>query len=276
MAGPLVGCLITTATAAEPPAERKPYVNVPDTVSPQAQEYLRSLPSPASRPRCPALDDLEGWKKFQQEAEATREPAVKAALEQYTPTVSEATLGGVPVLDVRPKNWTDNDRVLIYVHGGAYVRFSARTGLPSAVVAADATGLRVISIDYTLAPFSKWQQTTDQVVAAIEALKKQGIPLARMAIYGDSAGGGLAAGAVLKMRDQGLGMPAGVVLWSPWADITNSGDTAVTLMSICFIRSFHALNVHQILGTARLLFHFDKLFATHSSDGTPLSGDLMP
>ena len=50
-----------------------------------------------------------------------------------------------------------------------------------------------------------------------------------IAIYGDSAGGGLAAGSVLKMRDQGMGMPAAVVLWSPWSDITETGDTYVTL-----------------------------------------------
>jgi monoterpene epsilon-lactone hydrolase len=39
----------------------------------------------------------------------------------------------------------------------------------------------------------------------------------------------LGAGAVLKLRDAGLGMPAAVVLWSPWADITETGDTYLTL-----------------------------------------------
>jgi monoterpene epsilon-lactone hydrolase len=43
------------------------------------------------------------------------------------------------------------------------------------------------------------------------------------------AGGSSPAGAVLKLRDAGLGMPAAVVLWSPWADITETGDTCVTL-----------------------------------------------
>lgn len=53
--------------------------------------------------------------------------------------------------------------------------------------------------------------------------------MADIAIYGDSAGGGMAAGVVLKMRDDGMGMPAAVVLWSPWADITETGDTYETL-----------------------------------------------
>ena len=50
-----------------------------------------------------------------------------------------------------------------------------------------------------------------------------------VAICGDSAGGGLAAGAVLKMRNLGKDMPAAVVLWSPWSDITETGDTYQTL-----------------------------------------------
>jgi acetyl esterase/lipase len=48
-------------------------------------------------------------------------------------------------------------------------------------------------------------------------------------MLGDSAGGGLAAGTILKMRDEGLGMPAALVLWSPWTDVTGVGDTYFTL-----------------------------------------------
>jgi acetyl esterase/lipase len=106
---------------------------------------------------------------------------------------------------------------------------SAKSTLGSSALMADVTGLRVISVDYTLAPHAKWQQVTDQVISVFEALRKQGYAMKDMAIYGDSAGGGLAAGSVLKMRDQGMGMPAAVVLWSPWSDITDTGDTYVTL-----------------------------------------------
>jgi monoterpene epsilon-lactone hydrolase len=50
-------------------------------------------------------------------------------------------------------------------------------------------------------------------------------------MFGDSAGGGLIASSILKMRDEGLGMPAAVVLWSPWLDLTGNGDTYFTLTS---------------------------------------------
>jgi len=70
---------------------------------------------------------------------------------------------------------------------------------------------------------------TDQVLAVLSGLQKEGHRLKDIAVYGESAGGGLVAGSVLKMRDKGLGMPAAVVLWSPWADLTDSGDSAITL-----------------------------------------------
>lgn len=46
-------------------------------------------------------------------------------------------------------------------------------------------------------------------------------------MYGDSAGGGLIAGSVLKMRDERIGIPAAIMLWSPWTDVTGSGDSYV-------------------------------------------------
>jgi acetyl esterase/lipase len=103
--------------------------------------------------------------------------------------------------------------------------------LQSSVPAAAATGLRVLSIDYTVAPRGKWQKVTDEVLTVFEALRKEGYRPKDLAIYGESAGGALAAGSVLKMRDQGREMPAAVVLWSPWADISNRGDSALTLKS---------------------------------------------
>ncbi|MFQ5972396.1 MAG: alpha/beta hydrolase, partial [Alphaproteobacteria bacterium] len=148
---------------------------------------------------------------------------------QYGPTVMRTRLGGVSVLDIKPRDWRETAEVLVYTHGGAYTLFSAESTLISAVPVAHDTGRRVISVDYTLAPFSKWPETTDQVVAVIKALLEDGRALENVAIYGDSAGGGLAAGSVLKMRDRELGMPAAVVLWSPWSDIAEIGDTYFTL-----------------------------------------------
>jgi monoterpene epsilon-lactone hydrolase len=210
-------------------AKTKPFAHVPDTVSPAARDYLQALTDPAALAAWPAPDDFAGWKRAWQEAENASEPKVQATMKRFEPSVEKRQIGSVPVLDIKPKGWKANGKVLMHLHGGAYTFHSAHSRLPSSVPAADATGLRVISIDYTLAPSGKWQKVTDEVLAVFAGLQKEGHKLKDIAIYGESAGGALAAGSVLKMRDQGQGMPAAVVLWSPWADITNRGDSAITL-----------------------------------------------
>jgi acetyl esterase/lipase len=214
------------------PASRAetPFVHIPDTVSPQAAAFLSTFTDPRLRSfSVPTLDDLESWKVVQKQFEARGLERSKPLLERLQPTVTEMELGAVPVLEIKPRGWTDNGKLMIYIHGGAYTLYSARSTLGSAAVMAEATGLRVISIDYTLAPHAQWQESTDQVVRVFKALVERGHAMRDMGIYGDSAGGAMAAGAVLKMRNEGLGMPAVVVLWSPWSDITETGDTYQTL-----------------------------------------------
>lgn len=206
-------------------------IYIPTTISKEAQEELRKIASNPFNFKNPGPADLIGWKKLYQEMESMDLFRSQSIKDLYQPNITETKLGGVKVLDIKPKNWHDNGKVLVYTHGGAYTLLSANSTLSSSILAADATSLRVVSIDYTVAPFSKWNQTTDQVISVIQALKdqQQGYSLDEIAIYGDSAGGGLATGSVLKMRDGGMGMPAAVVLWSPWTDVTQNGDTYFTL-----------------------------------------------
>ncbi len=211
------------------PMEQKSYVNVPDTISPEAQAFLRAMPDPHLIPVFPEPTDLAGWKKLQAWSEEDATARSQPLLKRYKHTATPVTLGGIPALDVRPENWTDDGRLIVYTHGGAHVMYSAASMLGRAVVAAHTTGFRVVSIDYTLAPWAKYNQMSDEVIAAVQALLKQGQRLDSMAIYGDSSGGGLAAAVVLKMRDRGVGMPKAVVLASPWLDVTPSGDTETTL-----------------------------------------------
>ncbi|WP_455222789.1 alpha/beta hydrolase [Kaarinaea lacus] len=202
---------------------------VPDTVSKGWRQVFEKYPDPTKANRAPGPNDLEGWKTLHDAAEQGALKVAEEVVKQLQVTVVSKDLGGIPVLEVTPKGWVDNGKLLIYTHGGAYTLFSARSTLNSAALVASRTGLRVISVDYTNPPRARWAEVTDQVVKVFKALNKQGFAMKNLAIYGDSAGGGMAAGVVLKMRDQGMGMPAAVVLWSPWADITETGDTYMTL-----------------------------------------------
>lgn len=212
----------------EPMSIRNNYI--PNTISLEAQKVLKAVYASKMYERSfPAADDLEGWRKTHAAAEnAKKEPTAKVVA-QYGATVKADTLGGTPVVHIYPKDWKDNGKVLIYTHGGAYTLFSAWSTLNSAVPMATTTGLHVISVDYTTAPFGTWEKVQAEVVAVFKDLLKSGYKMKDIGIYGDSAGGGLAMSTVLNLRDAGLGIPAVAVLMSPWADISDNGDTYHTL-----------------------------------------------
>jgi monoterpene epsilon-lactone hydrolase len=214
--------------------------HAPTTISKEATAALAEYSLKGRNKLLPKPNDIEAWKAVQANMEKDFESAVEAAATKYQPQIIKRKMGGVSVLDVRPKGWKENKKVLVYTHGGAYTLFSATSTLGGVLPIANEAGLRVVTVDYTLAPHAKWDEITDQVISVIQALVKDGHPLANIAIYGDSAGGGLAAGAVLKMRDKGLGLPAAVVLWSPWSDITETGDTYSTLKNVDPLLSYSA------------------------------------
>ncbi|WP_287527546.1 alpha/beta hydrolase [Okeania sp. SIO2C2] len=201
---------------------------VPDTISPEWEAFLLKK-SKTRENSAPAPDDIAEWTKRQTEKIAEAEAEADEIAADFDIEYREIEIGGVPVVEVTPSSLASEEKVAVYTHGGAYVLNSAKGTLKNMAIFANATDLKVIGIDYTLAPHSKWQQTTDEVVSVFQALLAQGYAMDDIVLYGDSAGGGLAAGSTLKMRDLGMGMPAALVLWSPWADISETGDTYVTL-----------------------------------------------
>lgn len=206
------------------------YEGTPATISKEAKEELQKITFDTTSFEIPHPTDLNEWKKLHHDTESVFIQLSQAITDLYQSNITQTKLGDVQVLDIKPKSWEDNGKVLVYTHGGAYIFGSANSTIGIPVLAANATGLRVISINYTVAPFSKWNQTTDEVISVIqELIANRGYSLDDIAMFGDSAGGGLVASSILKMRDEGLGMPAAAVLWSPWVDLTGNGDTYSTL-----------------------------------------------
>jgi acetyl esterase/lipase len=204
---------------------------VPATVSPQAKVALEQvyafLKQMAQAPQTPPVSP-EDWSRRNAMANAVIGPRVEANIKGLDVKVREDVINGVPVLRVTPPNYVPRKRALIYAHGGGYVLFTARTSLTVPALVAVATGDEVISVDYTVAPTGNWRSATDQVVAVYKGVTESRQPQ-QIGLLGDSAGGGLVAGSVLKMRDQQLPLPGALYLLSPWADITDTGDTYQTL-----------------------------------------------
>lgn len=202
---------------------------IPGTISEEAQAVLKAFPYKPVNKDLPGPDDIEGWKNYYDYNENYWKDYSDSIIIAFRAIVKDTFLGGVSVLEIMPRNWKDNGKVLIYSHGGAYTLFSSRSMLMGALPIADITGLKIISVNYMNPPRMKYNQILDQVIAVVNALLQQGYSMSDIGMYGDSAGGALTAGAILKMRDVGMELPAVVVLISPWSDITESGDTYHTL-----------------------------------------------
>ncbi|MEN0128857.1 MAG: alpha/beta hydrolase [Brevundimonas sp.] len=140
--------------------------------------------------------------------------------------VADVTLGGVPALRLAPPDTTGG--ALLYLHGGGYVIGSARSGAGLAAALARRARLAAYSLDYRLAPEHPFPAAVDDGLAAYRALLGEGRDVSPLVVAGDSAGGGLALATLLAARDEGLPLPAAVVLLSPWADLTLTGESLRT------------------------------------------------
>jgi cation diffusion facilitator CzcD-associated flavoprotein CzcO/acetyl esterase/lipase len=137
--------------------------------------------------------------------------------------------------------------VLLYLHGGAYCVGSPATHRALTAHLALATGLPVFALDYRLAPEHPYPAALEDALAAYHALRADGPVI----IAGDSAGGGLALATALALRDAASPLPAALVLFSPWVDVTMQDAPAneppgEAMLSVAWARACAA---HYLGGT---------------------------
>lgn len=119
----------------------------------------------------------------------------------------------------------DPARAILYLHGGGFRIGSIASHRDLIQRLSEAARARVLAIDYRLAPAHLFPAPVeDALVAWRWLLDQRGAP-ARIAIAGDSAGGGLALSCMLAARAAGLPLPCAAYLMSPWTDMTASGAT---------------------------------------------------
>jgi len=134
--------------------------------------------------------------------------------------------GGVPAEWVTAPG-CDPMRAVLYLHGGGYVIGSINTHRRLAYDISAASGARVLVIDYRLAPEHPFPAAVEDAETAWRWLLQQGFATSRLAIGGDSAGGGLTLATLVNLRDRKLGLPACAVAISPWVDLEGVG-TSIT------------------------------------------------
>ncbi|KAM0746269.1 hypothetical protein T439DRAFT_141788 [Meredithblackwellia eburnea MCA 4105] len=116
-----------------------------------------------------------------------------------------------------------NPNVVLYFHGGAYCLMSKESHTPITISFSKAMNCRVFSVSYRLSPETPFPGALHDAVASYQYLTEDlKIPPGNIYFAGDSAGGGLSMGLLLYLRDQGMPLPGGAVVMSPWVDSTSS------------------------------------------------------
>ncbi|MEU6579471.1 alpha/beta hydrolase fold domain-containing protein [Nocardia sp. NPDC046763] len=133
--------------------------------------------------------------------------------------VETSRLGGIPVETLTPRS-APTDAAVLYLHGSGYVIGMPRMVRTLTGALAAAMGTTVHALDYRLAPEHPYPAAIDDTLAAYRALLAAGIPAERIAVVGDSAGGGLALDLALRLREKNWPQPAILGLICPVLDLT--------------------------------------------------------
>jgi monoterpene epsilon-lactone hydrolase len=186
--------------------------------SDQAKEFWDLL---RATPKQIDLDLPHRWTAGEHAEDATTEPTATT----FTPAPE---VGG---LWAQPRSQRAGAAIL-YIFGGGYVLGSPNSRRKTAGHLAEATGARALLPGYRLAPEHNFPASVEDIVSAYRFLLSRGAVPGKIAIVGDSSGGGLAIATLIALRASGLPLPGGAVAISPWADLTCSGDTMTSKAAV--------------------------------------------
>ena len=116
-------------------------------------------------------------------------------------------------------------QVIMHCHGGGYSTGSSLYARTLTAKLASCTGMEVLSFDYRLAPEHPYPAALEDAMKVWDYLMRVGYGARDVILTGDSAGGNLALALTLKLKEQGRFLPRGLVLMSPWTDLTSTGES---------------------------------------------------
>ncbi len=203
-------------------------------MSAEAQQFLASgMQLRSESGPTPDPTDVEAWRALIEVANDGVAMMFDARTQGSEASVVTRSVDGVPVHVVTPPGADDDPDPAIYleVHGGAFTMGYGDACRAMAKHAAARVQMRTWAVDYRTPPDHPYPAPLDDCVAVYRRLvEERGAD--RIVVGGESAGGNLAAALVLRARDEGLPLPAALVLLSPEADLTESGDSFATILGI--------------------------------------------
>lgn len=118
--------------------------------------------------------------------------------------------------------------VILYLHGGGYACGDLEYAKGYGSTLAVRCGVRVFCPAYRLAPESPFPAALEDALESYRYLLKKGYDPKQIALCGESAGGGLIYALCLKLKEDNLPLPGGLISMSPWTDLTSSGESYET------------------------------------------------
>jgi epsilon-lactone hydrolase len=199
---------------------------VPRTISAEARAALSM--SRFADLSWPTASDKGAWKSFVAERDLSMAEFF-SALPRFDGTIRALNLSQAALYDLTPAVIAPRHRhrAVLYVHGGAFVMGGGELAAKAATDLASVMQCKVYSVDYRMPPDHPFPAGLDDTVEAYGHVCAK-FPPGNVAILGPSAGGGIAASAILKIRDLGLPLPGAAALLTPEADLTESGDSFET------------------------------------------------
>lgn len=201
-------------------------IPVPETVSPELRAFIAAPLPPDWRLHPKSVDE---WKALVRAQAQPALDALPALRQQMDVTIEPGVVAGVKVFTVTPREIAEPNRhrLLVHVHGGGYVMYPGEAGVGEAVLMAGRGHIKVVSIDYRMAPDFPYPAAIDDAMAVYKALL-QANDAKRMGIFGTSSGGAMTMIMVLRAKAEGVQLPAAIAVGTPWSDMTKTGDTYFT------------------------------------------------
>ncbi|MFM0739218.1 alpha/beta hydrolase [Paraburkholderia xenovorans] len=262
----------TPADGVRVPARDIPF---PRSISAEAQAALRRLVNADGVPlnalyNPPEPDDFDGWMRFKAAADAQYGAAVAQLAGQLRAAVETVQIDDATVHIATPTSAVADDLIYVDLHGGGLVFGGGDVCRIGAQMQAEQLGLRCWGIDYRMPPEHPYPAALDDCIAVYRRLLQQ-YPARQIVIGGRSAGGNLAAAMLLRARDEGLPLPAALVLLSPEVDLTESGDSFVLnqLVDVLLPKSLMPNNLLYANGADLAHPYLSPLFGDFSKGFVP-------
>lgn len=198
-------------------------IPMPTGISPQARDILAA--PKREFPGYPDLDDLDGWRRYASMVNQAMTGPMQARAAAVDAECTDRDIDGVRVYDIRPKIApADCQHVLLDIHGGAYIIGYGDACRAQATCVAGDLGIHVWSVDYRSPPDHPFPAPLDDCLLVYRKLvETRGAH--NLVVGGTSAGANLSAALMLRAQDEGLPLPAGLILHTPHLDMTNGSDS---------------------------------------------------